>query len=192
MDAFQQYQRTAKAHGLWFTIEVNAAQGAILPQLHNAIVGHFSASGLTLPSGDRLEDSEDFGTLPWQLIKMKKRRMGDSYTMTREASLHAGNVTMQALKGLPACHNPGSEPVAGWMIINPRFGDVMGPVSALGPHPAPEPGMQGEDHHCFGDRFTLLAAPPKVQEEMREMVECTEKCPTDDNVRQFHLASIYC
>lgn len=51
--------------------------------------------------------------------------------------------------------------------------------------------MQEQDHHCFGDRFTLLAAPPKVQEEMREMVECTVQCPTDDHVRRAHPSSIY-
>lgn len=118
MDMFQQYQRTAKAHGLWFIIEVNTMEGAILPQLHDAIVGHFHAHGLTLPPGDRLEDSEDFGTLPWQLIKMKKRKNIDSYTISREASLHAGNVTMAVLKGLTMCHNPGSEAVAGWMVIS--------------------------------------------------------------------------
>lgn len=118
MDVFQQYQRTAKAHGLWFIIELDTTQGAILPQLHRAIIDHFYAQGLTLPPGDRLEDSEDFGTLPWQLIRMKKRKNVDSYTISREASLHAGNVTMQALKALRACHNPGSEAVAGWMVIS--------------------------------------------------------------------------
>lgn len=118
MDAFQQYQRTAKAHGLWFTIEVNTTQGALLPQLHAAIVAHFHAQGLTLPPGYRQEDTEDFGTLPWQLIKMRKRKMIDSYTVNREASLHAANITLHALKSLPACCSPGSEPVSNWMIIS--------------------------------------------------------------------------
>lgn len=50
--------------------------------------------------------------------------------------------------------------------------------------------MQEQDHHCFGDRFTLLAAPPKVQEEMWETVQCTVECPTQDQVRLVLLSSI--
>lgn len=118
IDAFQRYQRTAKQHGLWFTIEVNTTEGALLPQLHASIRRHFSSEGLTLPSGDQLEDVEDFGTLPWQLVNMKKRRNGDYYTMAREVSLHAVNITVPALKRLQGCHNPDSEHVTNWIIIS--------------------------------------------------------------------------
>ncbi|KZP22303.1 hypothetical protein FIBSPDRAFT_952918 [Athelia psychrophila] len=185
MDAFQHYQRTAKDHGLWFIISVDPTQGTVLPQVHEQIVSHFDVYGLTLPPGDRLEDTEDFGTLPWQLIKMKKRKQTDSYMITREGSLHAGDVTMSALKARRACNNPGSETVGGWILINPRFGDIKGPITALGPHPAPQPAMQEEDHHCFGDRFTLLAAPPKVKQEMCETVECMGQCPTDNDTPTY-------
>lgn len=114
-NAFQLYQRTAQQHGLWFTVEV--MQGPLLPQLHRSIMAHFCSHGLTLPNGDRPEDDEDFGTLPWQLVKMKKRRNGDCYSMAIVTSLHAVNVTVQSLKRLQTCGNPGSAGVH-WIIIS--------------------------------------------------------------------------
>lgn len=119
IDAFQRYQRTAKQHGLWFSVEVNTGtQESLLPQLHKAIMAHFSSQALNLPLGDRPADDEDFGTLPWQLVRMKKRRGGDSFTMARDTSLHAVNITLQALKPLPGCRNPESERINNWMIIS--------------------------------------------------------------------------
>lgn len=118
IDAFQRYQRAAKQHGLWFTVEVNPTQGALLPQLHRAIMAHFSSQALNLPLGDRPADDEDFGTLPWQLVRMKKRRGGDFFSVARDTSLHAVNITLQALKPLPGCRNPESEQITNWMIIS--------------------------------------------------------------------------
>lgn len=117
INAFQLYQRTAQQHGLWFTIEVNTTQGPLLPQLHKSIMTHFSARGLTLPNGDRPEDDEDLGTLPWQLVRMKKRRNSDCYSMAIETSLHAININLQSLKRLQGCRNPGSE-VPNWIVIS--------------------------------------------------------------------------
>lgn len=118
IDTFQRFQRTAKQHGLWFTIELNVMQGSLLQQLHACIKAHFSSEGLTLPPGDQAEDVEDFGTLSWQLVRMKKRRNNDSYAVKREVSLHAVNITMSALKRLQGCRNPESEHITNWIIIS--------------------------------------------------------------------------
>lgn len=89
-----------------------------MQQLHTRIKAHFSSEGLTLPSGEQAEDAEDFGTLPWQLIRMKKRRNNESYLVTKEVSLHAVNITLPALKKLQGCRNPESEQITNWIIIS--------------------------------------------------------------------------
>lgn len=204
INTFQLFQMTAQHHGLWFTIEVNT-QEPLLPQFHQAIMAHFSSQGLTLPNGDRPEHHADFGTLPWQLVKMKKRRNSDCYSMAMETSLHAVNITLQNLKSLRGCQNPGPEGLPNWMIISqccsfavytitdamadPRFGDLSGPISGLAQHTNPPPPLQDQDHPCYGDRFVQLAAPPQREDELRETVQCHWDCPKEGSV--CHLPMLY-
>ncbi|KZP08247.1 hypothetical protein FIBSPDRAFT_901393 [Athelia psychrophila] len=119
-------------------------QGTVLSQLHNQIMGHFNVHGLTLPPGDWLWELEDFGTLPWPLVKMKKHKNAYLYLITCDGSIYASDVNMSALKARQACNNPGSTI---WQH-HPTAGDTGGEF----------------------DWFTLLAAPPKVQDKMYKTV----------------------
>ncbi|KAF7973297.1 hypothetical protein HWV62_15611 [Athelia sp. TMB] len=49
------------------------------------------------------EDIEDFGTIPWQLVKMKRRSSGVAYGMIRDTNLHAVHITLSTLKALTSC-----------------------------------------------------------------------------------------
>lgn len=53
----------------------------------------------------------------------------------------------------------------------------MGAIGGLGPHAQPEPSNQEHGHHCFADRFMLLACAPEQREEMSAAAECREQCP---------------
>ncbi|KAF7964887.1 hypothetical protein HWV62_1933, partial [Athelia sp. TMB] len=66
-------------------------------------------------------------------------------------------------------------------IIDPRWGDIIGPIDAFKPHREdPPPYRQQSDHYCFGDRFTLVATPKTEHEALRSVIMCSERCPTRD------------
>ncbi|KAF7972613.1 hypothetical protein HWV62_17436 [Athelia sp. TMB] len=182
VDDFQVIQKKAQRHGLWFTVTLNTTNSTLLPQLHEAIAAHVFEQGLMFPQGDREEDVTDLGSLPWQFVKMGKRQGGGAYTMRRDTSLFAAHINTKALQKLTACLNPGGGAVNHWAIINPRFGDLVGPIDVLGPHPFPTPSLQYRGHRCFGERFMQMATPTHGTEDEleRAAIECGEFCPVDE------------
>ncbi|KAF7972869.1 hypothetical protein HWV62_16646 [Athelia sp. TMB] len=182
---FQHFVTTAKTHGLWFTVLIKRTSNTLLPQLNESINDHLADHNLTLPhklGSRRPEDIEDFGTIRWQLVKMKRGKSGGhAYNMNIETTLLAAHITLDNLKGLTCCRSPGSSKL--WIIINSRFGDVIGPIWRLGPHSDPAPELQYDGHSCFGERFTVCAADPgsDEQEELRQVVTCFESCPKESD-----------
>lgn len=110
--------RTAEQHHLWFAVEVGVTEASILPDLHEGIKRHFAWNQLTLPEGDDPEDLTDFSTLPWQLVKMVRRRKTESWDLRIDDEFLAHHITMPNLKKLVKCKNPGSTTTALWAIIS--------------------------------------------------------------------------
>lgn len=110
--------RTAELHHLWFSVDVRITEASILNDLHEGIKHHFAWNGLTLPDGDDQEDLTDFTTLPWQLVKMVRRRKGESWDIRVDDEYLAGHITLTNLKKLVKCKNPGSTATALWAIIS--------------------------------------------------------------------------
>lgn len=189
---------TAKDHGLWFPVTLPNTETPILPQLHEAIMAHFSPLGLVFPPAEDDEpvDVTDFGTLPWQLIKIGKKPAADSYTMRKDIALHAGSITHSRLQSLTkGCFNP-ETPENRWIIISKykaiasighalihltdsRNGDLIGPICRLGPFEDPIPPLQYLRHPCFGNRFTFKSLPASRRDSIQDMTCCLERCPDE-------------
>lgn len=110
--------RTAEQHHLWFTVEVPLTEDSILADLHYGIKHHFTCSRLTLPEGEDPEDLTDFTTLPWQLLKMVRRRKSQNWDLRIDDELLARHITIRNLKKLVKCKNPASATEALWVIIS--------------------------------------------------------------------------
>lgn len=147
----QRLHRTAEQHNLWFTVAMLLTDESILFDLHTGIKDHFASSQLTLPEGEDPEDLTDFTTLPWQLLKMVRRRNGDSWDLRIDNQLLALHMTIRNLKKLVKCKNPGSSTEDLWVIISawlflpgrvpiadscsskiPRSGMLSAPLAHLG------------------------------------------------------------
>lgn len=88
--------------------------------MHAGIMVHFASNNLAFQEGREAESINDFATLPWQLVKMSKRGLDDVFVMKKDTGLLAAHITLQTLKTLTKCQNPGANAsqTPHWVIIS--------------------------------------------------------------------------